>query len=614
MLNPGRVHSHAPGVYCTFIFIMARINILTDETIAKIAAGEVIERPASVVKELVENSIDAGADSVDIEVEASGRSLIRVADNGHGMEAEDLKLAFRRHATSKIADASDLDRIASLGFRGEALGSIAAVSQVDVMTADGRDDKGVYAYLESGEVLKTRPVGRARGTTIEVRNLFYNVPARKKFLKADSTELAEIVNTVGRFIVSYPGVEFRLTHNERCLLHALKNAGLIERVRLVLGADVSEKMLEFGSSVEGISVSGCVSSPANSRKDRRAQMFFVNGRFVRSKVIGDAVFEAYRSMLERGRYPAAVIFLEVPSDGIDVNVHPTKLEVKFDDDKRVKKAVTGAISGQFRAIREARTIGRADAAGDQGTVHPDPALTLEPEVQNEFSYDTREAAPAFGKSSVPGTDTGEQAPVREEPSGGGWGDMPAPGAEHIFQIGGCYIVQFADNGMLVADQHAAHERVLYEYFTQRNKGKQPESQSLLFPAHMDLSAGESVVMEKMLEAFRALGFGIEPFGDRSYIVQSVPPILGDSDIKTVIYDILSDLMSQNLAKLDPVDELAKIAACRAAIKAGDELNEEEMHMLLEQLGECDLPFTCPHGRPTITEITLDELEKRFHRK
>ncbi|MFH1305020.1 MAG: DNA mismatch repair endonuclease MutL [Candidatus Omnitrophota bacterium] len=573
------------------------ISILSDAVIGKISAGEVVERPASVVKELVENAIDAGSKSIEIELSAAGQDLIRVADDGEGMTPEDAKMACGRYATSKLRSIDDLEKISTLGFRGEALSSIAAVSQTEVTTRTAAAGSGVYVYLEGGQMLKTRPAARTPGTTVEIRNLFYNVPARRKFLKKGSTELAAIVDVVGRFIIGHPDIEFRLTQDGRRLLDGAKNADMKERIRLVLGGDISDHMVEITHSFEEYEISGYVSSPSHTRKDRRAQMFFVNKRFFRSNVINDAVYGAYRSLLERGRYPAAVLFLKVSPSAVDVNVHPTKLQVKFDDDKTVRSLVVGAIKNKFNEIR--RTVPQVLPCGpEDGILAPDGMFAENDEVQSEFGYNLRK-----GPFQMKGIASFSRDEDRFLAEGAG-----------LFQIGACYIVQLAPDGITITDQHAAHERVLYEFFTRATEENPPETQNLLFPARIDLSAGEAVIMEKVIGDFRNLGFHIEPFGGKTFIAQAVPAILKDRDITTVIHDILADLASRDLARMNLSEELVKMTSCRAAIKSGDAMEKEEMISLLDQLSRCSLPFTCPHGRPTTTTITIEELEKRFHRK
>ena len=577
-----------------------KIQILTKEVIGKIAAGEVVERPASVVKELVENSIDAGASSIEIEVRSAGGELIRIADNGEGMILSELKLSCLHHATSKIRDIKDLESITTLGFRGEALSSISSVSQMNIISTRKSSEEGASLYLESGEILQSRPAARTQGTTVEVKNLFFNVPARRKFLKKESTELAEIVNVAARFILAFPGIEFKLRQGDRTLLHARKEMKISERIKLVLGGDIADHMIEVSNPEALYYVTGYVSRPSFSRKDRRAQMFFVNGRFIRSKVLSDAVYGAYASLLERGRYPSAILFLKVPSSKIDINVHPAKLEVKFEDEKEIKIAVRNAIKSGFDRLK-------LDDLSDEG-FNPEHMeqprknnISENSETQTEFTYNLDEFVPRQPHRKGEETSSMWERPVFTQKA-------------DIFQIAGCYIVQIRPEDIRIVDQHAAHERILYEFFSKALKSAPIESQKLLFPVRIDLTAKESVLMEKVIEKFNALGFSVELFGDNSFIVQAVPAILKERDVKTVIMDILADLGERAEAKNELEDEFIKLTSCRSAIKAGDKLNREEMHSLLDQLAKCDLPFTCPHGRPTTLEITPGELEKRFRRK
>ncbi|MBD3426012.1 MAG: DNA mismatch repair endonuclease MutL [Candidatus Omnitrophica bacterium] len=582
----------------------SRINILSEEVVGKISAGEVVERPASVVKELIENSIDAGSDSIEIQVESAGQMLIRVADNGRGMNPEELKMACLPHATSKIRQIPDLDNIRSLGFRGEALASIAAVSQMELTSCCEGSDSGFYVYLESGQLLRSRPAGRSKGTTVEVRNLFYNVPARRKFLNRESTELAEIANVVGRFILSYENIEFRLKQSDRCLLHAGGDLDAAERIRLVLGGDFADHLMGVSCSGEGFSIRGFASLPSCTRRDKRGQLFFVNGRFVRSKLLSDAVFVAYRSMLERGKYPSVVLFTEIDPSSVDVNVHPAKLEIKFDDEKTLKNAVIRSIKNEFDSARKAEE-GSPDLSSETDlrsqTVNADSSGGP-PEEQSEFSYDFTVNEDESQKKEYILREVNSFRDDRKTP------------ADNIYQVADCYIVRLAREDITITDQHAAHERILYEYLRGTTENSPIETQNLLFPIRMELSARETILMEKVIDNFRDIGFLIEPFGERSFIVQSVPALIKDRDIKTVVEQILNDLFSVDLSKVDPVNELIKLTSCRAAIKAGDKLSREEMHSLVQKLEECELPFTCPHGRPTMTTIGKKDLEKMFRRK
>ncbi|MFH1846436.1 MAG: DNA mismatch repair endonuclease MutL [Candidatus Omnitrophota bacterium] len=585
-----------------------RINILNDDIIGKIAAGEVVERPASAVKELVENSIDAQADSIEIEIQAAGQSLIRIADNGVGMSGEDARIASKRHATSKINGIEDLDSIVTLGFRGEALSSIAAVSQMDIITCPRSETSGIYLYMEGGEILKVRPVGRSHGTTIEVRNLFYNVPARRKFLKKEASELAEIINVIGRFVVAYPGIEFKLSHSDRVLFHAPKEMKLIERIRLILGPDVANHMVRIPESESDdiCKIDGFVSIPSNTRKDRRSQMFFVNRRFVRNRLLSDSIYDAYRSLLERGRFPGAVLFISISPGEVDVNVHPMKLEVKFSDERTIRDAVKKAVQSAFENIKktgDAINTVQGSLVQDTGFIEEEkPVLLGISETQEEFAYE-------FNRTQDKPVGSGAKLQVsidKEQP------ELSFSGQMH--QVGGCYIVQIKEDTITIIDQHAAHERILYEFFSRGIETGAVEVQNLLFPVRMDLSAAEAVIMDKITSNFRILGFHIELFGDKSFIVQAAPAVLKDRDLKTVVYDVLASLTDYDKTRIEKIDELIKVTSCRAAIKAGDVLSNEEMIALIRQLNKCSLPFTCPHGRPTVQDITIDDLEKMFRRK
>ena len=575
-----------------------KVHLLDNDVIGKISAGEVAERPVSVIKELVENSIDAGARSIHVEIENAGQTLIRVSDDGCGMTAEDVRLACLRHATSKLQCIEDLNTLVTLGFRGEALASIAAVSRLEITSASTGEGEAVYIYLEGGEMHNSRPAARAQGTTVAVRNLFYNVPARKKFLKKESTELAMIMDTFGRHILANPNIEFKLIHGDRSMMHASRDMGAWDRVRLVLGTDVAGNMVDVDFQADGYKISGYISVPASTRKDKKSQIFFVNKRFVKSKILNASLQDAYRSLLERGRYPSCVLFIDVDPGAVDVNIHPTKLLVKFDDETTLKKVTERAIRERFDEIKEAREEGIPVAKKLSET----PILTDVSEVQPEFEYEMTKVEKL---EPVLNTRNDHNLPCE--------GEMPVS-REDIFQVGDCYILRMQNDSIFITDQHAAHERILYEYFTKVVRERGGDIQNLLFPVRMDLSASEAIIMDKMVDKFKALGFVIEPFGNNSYVVQGAPAILQDKDIKTVVMDILTDLSSCDLDKIDPVETMIKYASCRAAIKAGDKLSNNEMVVLLNKLEECELPFTCPHGRPTSTEITIDELEKRFRRK
>jgi DNA mismatch repair protein MutL len=384
------------------------------------------------------------------------------------------------------------------------------------------------------------------------------------------------------------------------MMRATKEMNLLERMKLVMGGDVGGGMIDIASSEGGFDIRGYISAPSFTRKDKESQVFFVNKRYVQSKVISDAVYDGYKSLLERGRYPSAVLFVSVDPRNIDVNVHPTKLLVKFENEKEIREKIIKAIKGTFDEVKRVPPVaGQVFSVNAQGAVRSESVVAKQAEIQPEFALEEREDK--YG------------GPLMQARQAGFESFLSASGPK-IFQFGDLYIIEMKDDKITVTDQHAAHERILYEYFSKAVRESTREVQNLLFPARLDLSASEAVLMDKLADKFRMLGFNIEPFGKNSYVIESAPAILKDSDVKTVIYDVLNEIASSDSPKADPLEEMIKMTSCRAAIKSGDKLEGREMLSLLDKLAHCELPFTCPHGRPTSFDITLDELEKRFRRK
>jgi len=569
------------------------IKILSKDTINKIAAGEVIERPASVVKELVENSLDAGSKSIFIGIKKAGKWLIRVADDGAGMSPQDAELACKSHSTSKIESSEDLQHILTLGFRGEALASIAAVSQIRILTCTDSSEGATDLYLEGGELIDKKISGRSKGTTVEVRNLFYNTPARRKFYKTDTTEFYHIVDVVSHYILAFPEVEFKLIHGGRKIFHATVDMNLEHRIEEVLGEDVFSNLIKLNFCDNLFKLSGFVSKPAYTRKDRKQQMFFVNKRYVQNATLSHALYQAYHTLVERGRYPAAILFIEISPDQIDVNIHPTKLQIKFLSTNFVHDKFQYAVSETIQDLKSDKNIKESYDKSEK-TLKSSSGYTESGSWENTvFDFKQKEGifeGLKYDKYIKPEGDFG------------------------IYQIDNTYIINILPGKIKITDQHAAHERILYELFCKAWQGKEIEMQNLLLPYRIDLSKQESILLEKHLDLFKMLGFEIEEFGQDSFSIQSVPAVIKYRDIKKIFLDILDEIQDLKKDQKNIAEEIIKITACRSAIKAGDSLSKVEIRTLLKDLEKCKLPFTCPHGRPTQIEIDNKELEKRFRRK
>lgn len=593
------------------------IRLLPPEVAGKIAAGEVVERPASVIKELVENSIDAGAADIHIETREGGRRLIRVADNGAGIPSEEVSLAFARHATSKLADVDDLNRIATLGFRGEALASIAAVSQVTILTRPRSQTVGRFLRVDGGEITLQEGRGCPAGTVVTVEHLFRNLPARLKFLRQPQTEAGHIHSVVSHYALAYPNVRFSLIADGRQAFQSTGNGQLSDVLITVYGLEVAEQMLEV-EGLEGTRVSekepantaptsnlavlGYTSSPALHRANRSYISFFVNRRWVQDRSLTHAVAQAYHTMLPVGRHPAAVILLDMDPADIDVNVHPTKREVKFRDGRRVFSAVQRAVRHTLVEKAAVPSLARRPltwptpdwerrqsllAAGDSAALDTQLALEL---------YRTRDA-------TSPGDDPLSVGPVR------------LPLLRVVGQVGQTYIVAEGPQGMYLIDQHAAHERVLYERMTAGPDQQAATSQTLLEALHLELDPMLGGIMAEHLSTLNEVGFVLEPFGGTSYLVRAVPSTLVVPDVRTALVDILEFLRRGDDPLAAQAEERVIAAVCkRAAVKAGQTLSKEEMQQLVRQLEQCASPRTCPHGRPTVLHFSVEQLEKEFGRR
>ncbi len=592
-----------------------RIAVLPEHLANKIAAGEVIQRPESVVKELVENSLDAGARRISILVQEGGKKLIQVGDDGAGMDETDAVTSFLRHATSKIASYEELEEIRTYGFRGEALASIAAVAQVTMKTRRDEDDVAVVVRIDGGGTPALGREGRERGTLIAVHNLFYNVPARRKFLKSASTEFRHVYDVVVRTALSRPDVALEFISDDETIFR-LDPSPLGERMTDLFGERLVSSLLPVEEAGPLYALSGFIGKPEFGQRNRGNQFLFLNRRYIVSRNINHAVFSAYEHLLTKGTFPMFVLFLEVDPRRVDVNVHPSKLEAKFEDEQGLYRFVSSLVR---------RSLGDATFV---------PSLTLggQPDAAEEIRLRFTDRQHAVPPEARPGSferidrQTGEILSGGLEMARRLLGDSPAaqpPAAERqagalevgaIWQLHQKYILCAVGDGVLVVDQHVAHERVLYERAMRRFADGTPATQQLLFPRTIQLSAGEYSLLQELLPHIAGLGFDLKLFGKQTVVVDGVPPDVRNQDEESVLAGILG-LYREYVqhAPLDTRDAIAKSFACRSAVKAGDTMGEPEMRSLLEQLGATTMPFVCPHGRPVMLRISLDELDRRFGR-
>ncbi|MGI2335111.1 MAG: DNA mismatch repair endonuclease MutL [Dehalogenimonas sp.] len=560
------------------------IKLLDSKTVARIAAGEVVERPASVVKELIENALDAGASDIDIEIKNGGTGLIRVSDNGCGIAPEDLPLVFTHHATSKISSFDDLSETMSLGFRGEALGSITAVADVELLTAIEQAASGRLITRRDGQT-SDKPAARTRGTSISVSHLFKAVPARLKFLKSDTTETGHVVNVVSHYALARPEVRFNLTIDDRLSLKTPGNGRLRDSAVEILGRETAAGMMDIEAAAESLSVTGLAAPPAVSRANRTGLYLFVNHRWIKSPMLYRAVEEAYHGLLTIGRYPVAVINLTLPPADIDINIHPAKTEIKFHQDNRIFNFVRQSVRSALVGESPVPVIGEPVPAYQPTDYQRD----MKPFVENLF--------PETMAASRPLTAAGLTAAEA------------LPALRAVGQVAGCYILAEGPDGLYIIDQHAAHERIMYEKVLSARQNHTPASQALLEPRNVELSPAESTaltVLSKLLEDF---GFVAEDFGGRTLLVRAVPSALVGGDWVTALHEFLNSPESRTRGE----EKLAEIIACHSAVRAGKTLTLEETRALLLDLEKTEVPNTCPHGRPTLMKLETAALERHFKR-
>ena len=588
------------------------IRLLPDVLVNQIAAGEVVERPASVVKELVENALDAGARRIDIDLEEGGARLIRVRDDGAGIPAAELPVAVQRHATSKIASLDDLEAVATLGFRGEALPSIASVSRLRIASRRAGDDNGNALQVEGGRVGEVAPSPQPPGTTVEVRELFYNVPARRRFLRAERTELGHIEEWLRTLALARPEVEVRVSHNGKPLRRYRGEAAAETGARLVdaLGEEFSRNALQVEHAAAGLRLHGWIAQPGYNRASTDQQYLFVNGRGVRDRNIAHAVRQAYSDVLFHGRHPAYVLFLELDPRAVDVNVHPAKHEVRFRDPRLVHDFV-------YRTLHEALAGTRAGTpanAAANTAAHGVPAMApaFQPR-QADMALKLAEAPAQYAALYAP-THPGPTLPMTQPPADAGTGRVP-PLGHALAQLHGIYILAESAEGLVVVDMHAAHERIGYEKLKAAHDGTGVRVQPLLVPQALAVSAREAEVAEREAATLAALGFELSRSGPQSLLLRSVPTLLADTDVAALLRDVLGDLLEHGHSRrIDEArDELLATMACHAAVRAHRRLTIPEMDALLREMESTERSGQCNHGRPTWARFSLAEIDAWFLR-
>ncbi|MCS6773350.1 MAG: DNA mismatch repair endonuclease MutL [Anaerolineae bacterium] len=593
------------------------IQILPPDLVARIAAGEVVERPASVVKELIENAIDAGATDIRVECVDGGKRLIRVSDNGCGIRAAEVALAFAHHATSKLRSADDLAAIHTLGFRGEALASIASVAQVTCHTRHAEESSGTLLRLDNGRIVAEDRIGRAPGTTMTVEHLFARVPARLKFLRSNATERAHIDGLVARYALAYPAIRFALTHDGRVGFQSSGRGDLREVLVAVYGAEAAARMVavEAPPDSPGVRVWGYVGLPDLDHANRSKIFLFVNGRPVQDAKLGYAVIQAYHTLLRANRYPVAVVLIALPAEAVDVNVHPAKAEVRFRDPDAVfsvvQRAVRRALLDNLKPPEPPSVLSASlSAALAQAQREPPSIQMAQPPAQPALS-----GSQTWARVGIP------PASQRAEPSSAGQAQpsaAPAPSALPALRILGqlaqTYILAEGPEGLYLIDQHAAHERVLWERLMAQHELGEVHSQALLDPVAVTLPPDSAALLEAHLETLRGVGFEVEPFGGQTFLVRSVPALMIQDDIAAALREIVADLeMGDAVLRRELEAKVLKRVCKRMAIKAGRVLSMAEMQALVRDLEACESPRTCPHGRPTMIHVGLRQLEREFGR-
>lgn len=614
------------------------IHLLPDSVANQIAAGEVIQRPASAVKELIENAVDAGSTSIKLILKDAGKVLIQVIDNGKGMSETDARMSFERHATSKIQQASDLFAITTKGFRGEALASIAAIAQVELKTRRPEDEIGTRISIEGSELQFQESCSTPVGTSFSIKNLFFNVPARRNFLKSNPVETSHIIDEFQRIALAHPDIEFSLHHNGADLFH-LPKSNLRQRIVNVFGANYNQRLVPVEEETFIVKITGFIGKPEFAKKTRGEQYFFVNNRFIKNGYLHHAIQNAYEQLLPKESHPSYFLFLTVDPKSIDINIHPTKTEIKFEDERAIYAILRSAVKKSLGQHNISPTIDfeqeasisldgppkdrvieapkirvnpdynpfKSQTSLDNARAFSGPSLTQKANLQNwEKLYESHE------HTSVHQDYSPDVAPKQETINPKWENDFSEVSKSLTYQLHGKYILSHIKTGFIIVDQQSAHERILYEKFIQNLERHSASSQQLLFPETLEFNTSDTALVQLLLAELNALGFAIEAFGKNTFVVHGIPPIMKDTDSKHSLERILEEFKkNQSELKLNTQENLARSMAYNAAVKSGKQLSNEEMKSIIDELFACAQPYSSPSGKPTLITFSLEDLEKRF---
>jgi len=574
------------------------IKILPDNLINKIAAGEVVERPVSVVKELVENSLDAGAENIYIEVKDGGKSYIEISDDGRGMDESNLLLAFERHATSKISAFDDLQKILTMGFRGEALPSIASVSMVEAVSKPKSASDGTMVVLKGGTISEVKPSPSRYSTQIKIRSLFFNVPARKKFLNFDDREYKYIYAYFKKAALSRPDVGFKFVNNEKTVFD-LKPQSLKDRIKAIFSEIDQDELIKTDNSLGNYSISGYIGKAGLARKFKDNQFLFINGRIVESKMVSFNIVNMYQNLIESGYYPFYILFIEMPAHEIDVNVHPSKLTVKFADEQKVKRLLTEAVGSSLKDTQSLTGLAPKAQTSDTYNISEPKVLELkDPQVSYNAKPEEKFYRPEKDNIGIKVLKINNELIV----------------SENIWQLHNQYILIQVESGALIIDQHVAHERILYEKAIKAFADSPMPSDLLLFPVKVELSFEDRLIVNEIKEYLNKIGFILSGFGQNTFIIEETPMGLVSGDEKKELLDLIDNYKLYRKNKMDSMESVAASYSCKRAIKAGQKLSKDEMLDLINELFQCEFPHVCPHGRPIIIDLSIRELNKRFKRE